>query len=113
MPPVPELTADLRRQAHEKSLKLRIRRAYLKAWITKPEAVLPAGQEFLARSSDRFAAAWDMTEAQGMKVYDLLRALPRVGPATAASLLEQAGIPRGNTVRKCGPRQRERLFQLL
>jgi hypothetical protein len=54
--------------------------------------------------------AWLMESAQGMKVYDLLVSLPGIARAKALRLLLIAGIPERNTVRACGPRQRERLF---
>lgn len=82
-----------------KSLALRRTRARIKAGLR----TIP----------DDICLAWRMHEAQGMKVYDLLTALPGIGKAKALALLEQAGIPEKNTVRACGPKQTQKLFEAL
>lgn len=95
----PELTKEQRREGFERALRLRRARADLKAVLTAGDAVLEA--------------AWEQPVAQGMKVVDLLRALPGIGDVKAAQLLEAAGIPEKNTVRACGKRQTDRLFEAL
>jgi hypothetical protein len=101
MPTPPALTDEQRRAAYEKALELRRARALIK------EDISNGGVSWLWLT-------WRMDKAAlGMKVYDLLIALPNVGPKTARQLLKTAGIPEKNTVRACGPRQAERLFHLL
>jgi hypothetical protein len=52
--------------------------------------------------------------AQGMRARTLLMALPPfIGPERADALLEKTGTPKHDTVRRLGPRQRERLLRLL
>ena len=108
MPQPPVLTAEQRREAYEKALALRLARADIKRWVGRPNH---PQERFIAR--ERFKLAWDFPAAQGMPVLDLLRAVPGIGEATARNLLAKAGIPEKNTVRRCGPKQRERLFHLL
>lgn len=98
-PAPPPLTPELRRKAYQKSLELRQARAMLK------EAMRIGGVTL--------HDAWRMDTAQGMKVYDLLVCMPRIAEVRALRLLAQAGIPEDNTVRACGIRQRDRLFQLV
>jgi hypothetical protein len=97
---VPPLTAALRSAGAARSLELRQERACLKAIIAE-------------RGSPYLITFWPHDTAQGMKVYDLLRALPGVGPKKAQRLLDAAGIPAKNTVAACGPLQTERLFKAL
>jgi hypothetical protein len=100
---IPELTAEQRREAHAKSLAVRQKRAQVKRFIK--ETRLPAHLSL--------PAIWNMPALQGMKVIDLLCALPGIGMRKSLALLQQAGIPSHNTVRACGPKQTERLFALL
>lgn len=112
-PTPPELSRQKRLEGHAKSLELRRDRRELKRHLSKstsPHATL-------------LSVAFDFDIAQGMKVYDLLLALPYIGPKKADALLLAAGIVGGakgheypdrrKTVRACGPKQRERLFGLL
>lgn len=101
MPTPPPLSDEQRRAAYEKALELRRERAAMKRDIK----TLGVGHFWACMNH--------AVEAQGMKVYDLLTALPGVGPKTAKTWLEKAGIPEKNTVRACGPKQTERLFGLL
>lgn len=102
MPTPPALTNEQRRQAYEKALQLRRLRKALK-------------QELGAGGELTFGQVWIHQAAQGMKVLDLLAALPRMGKPSALKLMEQAGFkhPEKTTVRATGPRQREKLFELL
>lgn len=95
----PSLTAEQRRDAYEKSLELRQARAMLK--------------ETVKIGALTFGDAWSMELAQGMKVFDLLVALPGIARAKALRLMLAAGIPERNTVRACGPKQTQRLFEAL
>jgi hypothetical protein len=109
VPTPPRLTNEQRRQAFEKALKLRQDRARLKDSLSEPA-------NRVTTPVVRFIEAFCEAEiAQGMKVYDLLTALPHIGRGRALALLEQAGFkhPEKTTVRATGPRQRERLFELL
>lgn len=98
-PVPPTLSAEQRLEAYKKALRLRRRRADLKTFLSEKPYML----EYV----------WAFKDAQGMKVLDLLTALPGVGIGTARKYLELAGIPEKNTVKACGPRQRERLLALL
>lgn len=100
MPTPPALTTEQRRQAWQRSLELRRFRAIIK-------------EDIANGGLDWFKLAWTYEQAQGMKVYDLLVSLPGVGHRTAVRLLAEAKIPEKNTVRGCGPKQRERLFAAL
>ena len=95
MPPPPTLTAEQRAKGLELRRERRLVVAVLKEDWTDLESV------------------WSKGAVQGMKVVKLLRALPGIGPYKAKLLLEQAGIPEKNTVRRTGHRQRQRLFELL
>jgi hypothetical protein len=108
MPEAPTLSAEQRRAAHERSLAVRQARADIKRDIAQQGVSYLVNAFRLWWPEDSGYAAF-----AGMKVYDLLTALPAVGPAKATALLEKAGIPLKNTVRACGPRQTERLFSLL
>lgn len=99
MPQPPELAAESRRLGAERSLELRRKRASVKHQISSRELAL--------------GFAWQLPDAQGMKVYALLTALPGIGGRKATLLMEAAGIPPTNTVRSCGSKQRTRLFELL
>jgi hypothetical protein len=100
--PVPQLSAEQRRLAFERSLELRRQRSNLKYSLADK-----------VYGKARLIAAFGEECAQGMKVIDLLASLHAVGPLKAERYLELAGIPLKNTVRACGPKQRERLFNLL
>ena len=99
--PVPTLTTEQRALARERSLELRRTRADIKAWIGEAESAM------------RLALAWQFPAAQGMKVYDLLRAVPSLGHAKATALLASARINERRTVKATGDRQRDRLFEAL
>ena len=95
----PELTAEQRQLAMERSLEIRQARAMLK--------------ESLTIGAIHLVDAWRMETAKGMRVINLLMALPGIGHAKAEQLLHVAGIPERTTVRACGPRQTKRLFEQL
>lgn len=99
MPTPPALTNEQRRQAYEKALELRQRRSKVK--------------QGLRRGDIDLGDAWGLSFVQGMKVYDLLVALPGIARARALKILAAAGIAENKTVRACGPKQRERLFSAL
>lgn len=103
MPVAPTLTDEQRKQAAQRSLELRQARAKLKGYLaTGQDRPLPAIEN-----------VWRLPIVDGMKVYDLLVSLPGIGRAKALKILAAAKIPEKNTVRACGPKQRERLFALL
>lgn len=95
----PVLSPESRKLAFQKSLELRQDRKLVKAMLNGNAMAI--------------GFAWSLDVAKGMKVIDLLMALPAIGKTKAERLLEEAGIPIKNTVRACGPRQTERLFALL
>ncbi|MFP4148521.1 MAG: integration host factor, actinobacterial type [Nitriliruptoraceae bacterium] len=96
--PAPELDPDQRRAALDKAASARRTRADLKARLKAGEASLVE-----ALSSDDEAV-------RNLKVSELLAALPRVGPITAAAWMQRLGIAPSRRVRGLGPRQRERLL---
>lgn len=100
-PTPPKLTVEQRRAAYEKALKLRQQRALVK--------------RLLAGCYLTLEEAWGLGPVQGMKVIDLLSALPGIGKPSALKILESAGFkhPDKTTVRGTGPRQREALFEIL
>lgn len=100
MPQPPELDADKRRLGAQRSLELRRKRAGVKAGLAHGSLSIQEVFEY-----DELLP-W----AQGMKVRDLIMALPGYGKMRAETLLVMVGIPRDATVRACGPKQRERLF---
>lgn len=107
MPTPPPLDAERRRQAYDASLALRRRRAEIKRTLSED-----------AEPLSLLAAYWQSsTDTQGMKVNDLLRALPGVGPKLARTIMLAAGIPPEQvdkkTVRSTGPKQTEALFRAL
>lgn len=103
MPEPPEITQEQRKLGYVSSLALRRRRAVLKKFLATGKSSMP----------ERLALVMKAPSAQGMKVYSLVRALPYIGPTKAAKLLEAAGIDRDRTVRALGPKQREKLLELL
>lgn len=108
-PTPPDLSRQNRLEGARKSLELRRMRSALK--------------DGLRRGFFSLWAVWYQPEAQGMKVYTLLTALPYIGPKKADALLIAAGVSQGKgdleradrrkTVRAAGPKQREKLFALL
>jgi hypothetical protein len=107
MPPV--LSLEQMKLARQRSLELRQHRAEVKYMLAEGAWSLADMFRYAALGS---TSAGDEACA-GMKVMDALTALPGIGKPRAAKLLDQAGIPHKNTFRACGPRQRERLLQLL
>lgn len=99
MPVAPSLTSEQRQIAARRSLELRRYRAQIKRDLADQNLSL------------RMILHWKAVE--GMKVADLLAALPGYGKAKVAKVMRQAGIPEKNTVRACGPKQAERLFSLI
>lgn len=97
MPP-PELDPEQRRAALEQAAVARRIRAEVKARVK-------AGELSLAEVLDR-----DEEAVRSLKVSELLAALPRMGPPTAARAMERLGIAASRRVRGLGPRQRERLL---
>lgn len=95
----PALTDAQRHDAARRSLEVRRSRAALKA----------------ALAQGRFwpSTVWGFPDAQGMKVYTLLLAIPGIGQAKAQRMMQEAGIPADSTVRGCGPVQTAALFATL
>lgn len=103
MPQPPDVSDESRRTGQQRSLELRRKRAGVKAGL--------AHQSLTIQQVFKYSEL--LPCAQGMKIRDLLTALPGIGKARADALLEAAGISKKTTVRACGPKQRERLFALL
>lgn len=97
---LPMLSDEQRRDGALRSLALRRQRAEFKAQLREH------GWAYLDEH-------WLLEDIQGMRVFDLLRALPRIGAARAADLMSKAGIEHDRTVARCGHRQRWRLMELL
>lgn len=107
-PTPPDLSRQARLEGQRKSLEIRRERAKFKLLLSSASPILRPALLECALDPDNVNHP-----AQGMKVRQLLLALPYVGPKKADEMLDRAGIPRDNTVRACGPKQRERLFALL
>lgn len=67
------------------------------------------------RRGERFGlvVAVAKSDSGGMKVIDLLLAVPGVGQKKAERLMQEAGIPMKNTVARCGEAQLTRLIGLV
>lgn len=96
---MPELNQEQRRAGREAALALRRKRAKLK--------------DDLKHGRVTFIQAFMRPEAQGMKLLDLLVALPQVGPVKAGNLMAYAGIKTTNTVSKVGHKQRKLLLGVI
>ena len=99
MPTPPALSADQRRTAYQRSLELRQERAALKA--------------ALACGSLPLSKVLTLPSVRGMRIRQLLLALPGVAGRRADRALEYAGVKQTNTVAQCGPVQLEKLLQYL
>lgn len=95
----PILTAEQRREAYEKALKLRQERSAIKEAVRSGET--------------SFQDAWLHDAVRGMKVLDLLTSVPGVATARGVKFMADAGIQAGKSVRSCGPRQTEKLLALV
>ena len=95
----PELSTQQRRYGHLRSLELRQSRARLKSALRNREVSI--------------FDALGMRDAQGMKIADLLRAIPGMGPNKTAELLHSVDIMPKKTVRSIGPAQMARLVNEL
>lgn len=97
--PLPPLSASQRAEALAKAAAARARRAELRDRLKRSEESLAA---ILALGQD--------DEVVGrMRVSALLQALPGIGRARAAQIMERLGIAASRRVRGLGPRQREAL----
>jgi hypothetical protein len=92
---------EQRSSALKRANKIRVARAQLKKELRKGN--IPLGP-ILAAPPEHVSTA---------KVVDLLVALPKVGPAKAARLLNKARISQTKTVGELSPRQRIQLIELL
>lgn len=97
----PQLTDEQRLSGAAKSLEVRKLRADIKQWLTE-------GGLNLRR--DRLELALQFPATQGMRVRQLLLALPGIGPNRAAKILDHAGIKPASTVRSMGHNQRAALL---
>ena len=99
VPTAPALTDQQRKEGYEHALRLRRQRAEMKAQVARGELTV---QEVIADPV-----------GVGMKVSELLGAIPGVGAATVRRWMGEARIPPKNSVKQCGPRQIERLLRLI
>lgn len=100
---VPERTDDQRRAALARAQEVRTTRASIKQ-------MLGAGEISLADLLDR---ADDNDVVAGMRVSDVLRALPRIGPVRSRRLMEGLDIAASRRLGGLGPRQRRDLLDTL
>lgn len=99
MNPVPEIDSDTRMAGLEKAMKVRGQRAAIKNLIRAGD-VSPV-------------LALDMDAAQGIKVRDLLRAVPGIGEAKADKMMQEVGISESRRVRGLGCNQKAALVEKL
>lgn len=78
--------------ALSKANEIRSARARLKQRIAKGEVGREGICEVLKDPPDQF---------RGMKVYDLIKALPSFGPTKAKTILRRAGVRQNATVSQC------------
>lgn len=93
----PELTTVQREQARAAALRTRRERSMVKASVREGRTSLVE----VLHSSD--------PQVQGMRVRDVLLAVPKVGPIRCAQIMEQIGIAKTRRVRGLSDRQREAL----
>lgn len=101
-PNPPLLSSEQRRLAFDRSLSIRRARAEAKQGLAEYD-----------RPAELLAFLWEQEPIQGMQVVDLLTAMRGFGLLKARRLLDGAGIKPNRCVRGVGPRQRDRLFELL
>ena len=99
--PAPSRSRDQRIDALRQANKVRIRRAELKKEIAAGNKRL---EKILARPPEWLIAA---------KVYELLLAAPKIGPATATRILARCRIAHAKTVGGLSARQRRELVNAL
>lgn len=95
------LTAEQRSAALEKAFRARVERADAKA-------ALKSGQKTLAQVLDDADGSESLEK---MKVYDLLRAIPKVGDRRAESIMDDIGIARSRRIKGLGVHQRAALLE--
>lgn len=95
----PKLSEQQRQVGYLRSLQLRQKRAEIK--------------DDLKHGRRSFLNAWLLPACEGMKVIDLLQALPGIGRKKAEALCAKAKIPATHTVARCGPKQEANLMQAL
>ena len=88
---MPHLTLEQKATGRQRSLETRQARTILK--------------EKLRHKLITLSEALTDEAAKGMKVLDLLQAMPYIGERRARAILEEVGIPANNTVARCGPKQ--------
>ncbi|MDO5025724.1 MAG: integration host factor, actinobacterial type [Trueperella sp.] len=99
---LPELTPEQRQAALEKAAVVRQKRAELKKQLKAGEVKL---SEVVKRAKD--------DEIIGkMRVSALLTAMPGIGQAKCASIMDEIGISATRRVAGLGPHQREALIEL-
>lgn len=97
----PKLTTDQREQARAAALRTRRERSMVKASVREGRTSLAD----VLQSCD--------PRVQGMRVRDVLLAIPKVGPIRCAQIMEQIGIAETRRVRGLSDRQREALTSAL
>lgn len=94
--PLPTQTDQQRKAALEKAAELRHHRAEVKKALKERRVAL--------------VEVLDDVDCERMRVSELLRALPGVGPACAKATMADLRISEGRRVRGLGARQREELL---
>lgn len=102
--PIPQLTGDQRRAALEKANRVRAERMRLKGDLKR--GLVTARQAFEM-------ADGGMEAASGMRVEQLIMALPGHGRAGAAEIMRRVGIAPLRRVRGVGARQRLALLEMV
>jgi hypothetical protein len=95
---LPVLTPEQRQASLAKAREVRTARSALLAELRANTVTLA---DVLGREDDL---------ARRTKVSQVLRAVPGVGPARAAAIMERAGIPAERRIGGLGARQREQLL---
>lgn len=100
MPEAPKLSAEQRARALADAAAARAARAEAKARLKAGELSMP---ELLARAEQD-------SQLGGMRVHELIAALPGYGPARTAALMRRLRIAESRRIRGLGPKQRVALL---
>lgn len=96
---IPQLSSAQRQDGMKKSLEVRRARAQAKVQLTKGVVTL---EEFM-----------ELDDAQGVKVKDMLCALPNIGNTRADRIMQRIGIADCTRVQGLGCRQKQALLDML
>lgn len=98
---LPELTEEQRRESIKKAIEVNKERAEIKRRLKDGSLTLT---EVIADKS---------IAAQGIKVYQAIKAMPGYGPKRASRLMKEIGIAESRRIRGLGSAQARKLLEAL